>query len=95
MSLLADDIKKIAHLARVGINDENMAAYAHDLSNLLGLMTQMGELDTEGVKPMAHPLDLEQRLRPDTIIETNQREKFQTLTPHTEKGLYLVPKVID
>ncbi len=95
MSLLTDDVKKIAHLARVGINEENVASYAQDLSAMLDLMVQMEELNTDGVIPMSHPLDPTQRLRPDKITETNQRDKFQTLASQTEAGLYLVPKVLD
>jgi len=95
MSLSADDVKKIAHLARVGINEKNSATYAKDLSGLLELMVQMGELNTEHVAPMSHPLDLIQRLRTDNVTETNQRDKFQTLASQTEAGLYLVPKVLD
>ena len=95
MSLSADDVKKIAYLARVGINEENVATYAKDLSGLLELMVQMGELNTDNVAPMSHPLDPMQRLRTDEITETNQRDKFQTLASQTEAGLYLVPKVLD
>jgi aspartyl-tRNA(Asn)/glutamyl-tRNA(Gln) amidotransferase subunit C len=95
MSLLADDVKKIAHLARVGINEENVATYAKDLSGMLELMVQMGELNTDNVAPMSHPLDPTQRLRNDEVTEINQRDKFQTLASQTEAGLYLVPKVLD
>ncbi|WP_031434793.1 Asp-tRNA(Asn)/Glu-tRNA(Gln) amidotransferase subunit GatC [Methylomarinum vadi] len=95
MSLTADDVKKIAHLARLGINSQDIENYAKDLSNILDLMTQMGELDTAGVQPMAHPLDQTQRLRADVVIEENQREHFQAIAPQVENGLYLVPKVID
>ncbi|MCK5729172.1 MAG: Asp-tRNA(Asn)/Glu-tRNA(Gln) amidotransferase subunit GatC [Methylococcales bacterium] len=95
MSLLADDIQKIAHLARLGIDDKNMATYANDLSGMLALMVQMGELNTDGIEPMANPLDNSQRLRKDTVTEKNQRHKFQTLAPQIDAGLYLVPKVID
>ncbi|WP_305906343.1 Asp-tRNA(Asn)/Glu-tRNA(Gln) amidotransferase subunit GatC [Methylomarinum sp. Ch1-1] len=95
MSLTADDVTKIAHLARLGIDTQDIENYAKDLSNILNLMTQMGELDTEGVQPMAHPLDQVQRLRPDEVKEDNQREHFQAIAPQVENGLYLVPKVID
>ena len=95
MSLTAADVKKIAHLARLGIDERDMAAYARDLSGMLDLMTQMSELDTEGVMPMAHPLDQVQRLRPDVVTERNQREHFQAIAPQVEAGLYLVPKVIE
>ena len=95
MSLTANDVKKIAHLARLGIDEQQIEHYAQDLSKLLDLMTQMGQQDTNGVSPMAHPLDQMQRLRPDAVTETDQRDAFQTIAPQTEAGLYLVPKVID
>lgn len=95
MSLTASDVKKIAHLARLGIEEHQIDSYAKDLSSMLDLMTQMGQLNTDGVVPMAHPLDQMQRLRDDAVTETNQREHFQAIAPQTEAGLYLVPKVID
>lgn len=95
MSLTASDVKKIAHLARLGIDEQQIDSYANDLSNILDLMTQMGQADTAGVVPMAHPLDQTQRLRDDLVTETNQREHFQAIAPQTEAGLYLVPKVIE
>ncbi len=95
MSLTANDVTKIAHLARLGIAEQDIEHYAKDLSGVLDLMTQMGQLDTTGVTPMAHPLDQMQRLREDQVTEANQREHFQAIAPQTEAGLYLVPKVID
>ncbi len=95
MSLTASDVKKIAHLARLGIDEQQIEGYAQDLSNILDLMTQMGQLDTRNVLPMAHPQDQIQRLRSDSITETDLREHFQRIAPQTEAGLYLVPKVID
>jgi aspartyl-tRNA(Asn)/glutamyl-tRNA(Gln) amidotransferase subunit C len=93
--LSATEVKKIAHLARVGIEDQHIGAYADDLNNVLTLMAQMSELDTSDVKPMAHPMDQVQRLRADEVTETNQRDYFQRIAPQTEEGLYLVPKVIE
>lgn len=95
MSLTANDVKKIAHLARLGIAEQDVEHYAQDLSGILDLMTKMGQLDTAGIAPMAHPLDQTQRLRADRVTETNQREHFQVIAPQTEAGLYLVPKVIE
>ena len=95
MSLTADEVKKIAHLARLGIDENDIGAYANDLSNMLDLMTQMGKTDTNAVQPMAHPMDQAQRLRRDEATESNQRENFQSIAPQVESGLYLVPKVID
>ncbi|MFI3123313.1 MAG: Asp-tRNA(Asn)/Glu-tRNA(Gln) amidotransferase subunit GatC [Methylococcales bacterium] len=93
--LSSTEVKKIAHLARLGIEEQNVEAYAADLNGILTLMEQMSELNTDGVKPMAHPMDQVQRLRADIVIETNQRDYFQTIASKTEDGLYLVPKVIE
>ncbi len=95
MSLTANDVTQIAHLARLGIDKQDIDSYAKDLSGILDLMTQMSELNTDHVDPMAHPMDQVQRLRVDTISEPNNREKFMSIAPQTEAGLYLVPKVIE
>jgi aspartyl-tRNA(Asn)/glutamyl-tRNA(Gln) amidotransferase subunit C len=95
VSLTADDVKKIAHLARLGIDEHDVVSYAQDLSGMLDLMTQMSDLDTNGVEPMAHPMDQMQRLRVDVVTELNHREKFQAIAPQVESGFYLVPKVIE
>ncbi len=95
MSLTADNVKQIAHLARLGIEEQDVASYAKDLSGMLDLMTQMGELNTDGVEPMAHPMDQVQRLRADVVTERDNREKFQAIAPQVDEGLYLVPKVIE
>ena len=95
MSLTADDVKKIAHLARLGIDNQDIESYAKDLSGMLDLMTQMSELNTDNVEPMAHPMEQAQRLRADVVTENNNREKFQAIAPQVDAGLYLVPKVIE
>lgn len=95
MSLDRTDVEKIAHLARLGISDDEMDSYAVDLSKILGLVEQMNAVDTDEVVPMAHPLHMVQRLRADEPSETDQRDIFQRVAPATENGLYLVPKVIE
>lgn len=95
MSLDKTEIQKIAWLARLTINEDNITGYSRDLSNILQLVEQMNSIDTTSVDPMAHPLELKARLRPDQVTEINQREKFQTNAPAVEDGLYLVPKVIE
>ncbi len=95
MSLTANDVTQIAHLARLGIDKQDIDSYTKDLSGILDLMTQMSELNTDNVDPMAHPMDQVQRLRVDTISEQNNREKFMSIAPQAEAGLYLVPKVIE
>ena len=95
MSLGPDDVKSIAHLARLEIDEKNIEEYANSLSSILGLVEEMNAVDTTDVKPMAHPMDLTQRLRADEVLEENQRELFQKIAPKTEDGLYLVPQVIE
>lgn len=95
MSLTAADVKKIAHLARLGIDAQDIDAYAKDLSGILHLVEQMNAVDTDAVTPMAHPLDQAQRLRPDVVTESDQHQLFQTQAPLVDAGLYLVPKVIE
>ena len=95
MSLSLDDIKKIAHLARLSLSDQDAALYGPKLSNILNFIEQMSQVDTSKVEPLSHPLDLSQRLRADAITEPDLREKFQEIAPKVEAGLYLVPKVIE
>lgn len=95
MSLKPEEVEAIAHLARIQINPEDVDQYATDLSNILKLAEQMNQVDTQGVVPMAHPLDATQRLRADEATETNQRDKLQSNAPDVENGLFKVPKVIE
>ena len=95
MSLDKTQVEKIAHLARLEIDPADVTEYATNLSNILDLVEQMDAVDTEGVKPMAHPTDAVQRLREDVVTESDQRDQFQAIAPQAENGLFLVPKVIE
>lgn len=95
MSLDKTDIEKIAHLARLAIDENDISSYARDLNNIFNLVEQMNGADTSDITPMAHPLDAHQRLRKDIVTESNQRELFQSIAPKTEAGVYLVPQVIE
>ena len=95
MSLQKEDVEKIAHLAHIELQDEDIQNYTSNLSDILTLVEQMNSVDTTGITPMAHPLDAIARLRPDTVSEENQRDNFQAIAPQVEAGLYLVPKVLD
>lgn len=95
MSLNIRHVQKIAHLARLKISAHEAQTYAGTLSRILELIEQMNAVDTGGVAPMAHPSDAPLRLRADVITEVDQRDRFQTIAPAVEAGLYLVPKVIE
>ena len=99
MSLTPDDVRRLARLARISIQPEESGAVLDRLNRVLGLIDQMRAVDTAGIEPMAHALDNllpeGQRLRPDQVTETNQRELYQAVAPAVQDGLYLVPKVIE
>jgi aspartyl-tRNA(Asn)/glutamyl-tRNA(Gln) amidotransferase subunit C len=95
MALTADQVRQVAHLARLELKPEQVEKYARELSNILDLVGQLAQANTAQAQPMAHPLDMAQRLRPDAVTEPNRREAFQAHAPKVEHGLYLVPKVIE
>jgi aspartyl-tRNA(Asn)/glutamyl-tRNA(Gln) amidotransferase subunit C len=95
MSLSADDVAKIAHLARLAVEPGESEALGRELSTILDLVAQMDAVDTGGVLPMAHPLEMAQRLREDLVTEENRRDSYQANAPAVENGLFLVPKVIE
>ena len=95
MSLDKTDVEKIAHLARLAIDELAIPGYARDLTNIFNLVEQLTIVDTADITPMAHPLDANQRLRADEVTEENQRDRLQKLAPASEDGLYLVPKVLE
>ncbi len=95
MALDRSDVEKIAHLARLQIDEADIPEYARNLSNILELVDQMQAVDTSAVTPMAHPLDATQRLRADQVTEPDQREQLLKPAPAVEDGLFLVPKVIE
>jgi aspartyl-tRNA(Asn)/glutamyl-tRNA(Gln) amidotransferase subunit C len=88
-------VEKIAHLARLGLNDADIPRTTEALNSILELVSQMQAVDTRGIEPLAHPLEASQRLRADVVTERNNRETYQAIAPAVEKGLYLVPKVIE
>ena len=95
MSINNDDVEKIAHLASLAINPDQLETYTRTLSEILDLVEQMNEVDTDGIVAMAHPRDTELRLRADAVTEDDRRDRYLKLAPASENGLFLVPKVLD
>ena len=95
MSLTPDQLQRIALLARIDIAPEEAQGVAERLNEVLGLIDQLQSVDTRGIEPMSHALDLVQRLRPDEVTETDRRGDYQKGAPAADQGLYLVPKVIE
>ena len=95
MSLTEDQVQQIATLARLKLKPEEHAELVDKLSRIVDFVDHLSEADTDGVVPMAHPLDVTQRLRPDAVTEADERDRFQENAPSVTDGLYLVPKVIE
>jgi aspartyl-tRNA(Asn)/glutamyl-tRNA(Gln) amidotransferase subunit C len=95
MSLSLDDVKRIAHLARIRVSAEEAEQSRDRLNGIFELIAEMQAVDTSGVAPMAHARDVFQRLRADVVTEADRRAAYQAIAPQTEGGLYLVPKVIE
>jgi aspartyl-tRNA(Asn)/glutamyl-tRNA(Gln) amidotransferase subunit C len=93
--LSLDEVRRIADLARIEVSEGEVAALQQQLNGIFGLIEQMRAVDTTGVEPMAHAVDVTQRLREDRVTETDQHALFQGQAPQVEDGLYLVPKVIE
>jgi aspartyl-tRNA(Asn)/glutamyl-tRNA(Gln) amidotransferase subunit C len=95
MPLTPEDVKGIATLARLAIDEKDISGYADNLSRIISLVDQLNAADTDAVEPMAHPLDKPQRLRPDEVTDSDQRSLYQENAPAVERGLYTVPRVIE
>ena len=95
MALTIDDVKRVAHLARIAVDDAEAGAALEQLSGIFRLIEQMQAVDTSGIAPMSHAQDLMLRLRDDTVTENDQCAQFLAVAPQVEAGLYLVPRVIE
>ena len=94
-TLEKSDVEKIAYLARLGIDEQDIPEYATNLTNILDMVEQLNSADTDDVQPMAHPMDGVQRLREDMVTENDDRENLQQHAPEVESGLFLVPRVVE
>ncbi len=95
MPLSLEEVKRIAHLARIEISEAEAAQTQDQLNAIFGLIESMQAVDTEGIEPMSHAQDVMLRLREDAVTESDQPRLFQSVAPQVEAGLYLVPKVIE
>jgi aspartyl-tRNA(Asn)/glutamyl-tRNA(Gln) amidotransferase subunit C len=95
MSLSDDQIRRLARLARIRLEPAETTEVAKRLNRILSLVGEMQAVDTSGIEPMSHALDVVQRLRPDEVSHADARERYQAVAPAVQDGLYLVPKVIE
>ena len=99
MKLTPDDLKRIAHLARITVSEADVTQLQAQLAGIFGLIDELQAVDTAGLEPLAHPLavvqDMAQRLREDRVTESDQRDANMANAPEQENGLFLVPRVLD
>ncbi len=94
-SIDLETVRKTARLARLAVDEEHLASYQAHFERLLALVADVTEAPIDDVEPMAHPMDMAQRLRPDAVTEDDQRERLQASAPNAEDGFFLVPRVIE
>ena len=99
MSLTSSDIARIANLARLELQPDESERMLTQLNGFFGIVEAMRSVDTTGIQPLAHPVatiqDIALRLRDDAVSEPDQRDANQRNAPAVERGLFLVPKVIE
>jgi aspartyl-tRNA(Asn)/glutamyl-tRNA(Gln) amidotransferase subunit C len=95
MSLSNEEVRRIARLARIELSADETETTREQLNGIFAFIEQLQSVDTSGVEPMSHAVDVTQRLREDRVTETDRLEAFQKVAPEAESGLYLVPKVIE
>jgi len=95
MSVSSDQVRHIAKLARIGMSDAEIEALVPELNNILGWVEQLGEVDTDGVEPLATVIDLKLRLRDDAVTDGNIRDAVLANAPEAQHGFFAVPKVIE
>ncbi|MCS5590639.1 MAG: Asp-tRNA(Asn)/Glu-tRNA(Gln) amidotransferase subunit GatC, partial [Candidatus Thioglobus sp.] len=91
MSLDNKQVKEIAYLARLSVDESQLEQSTEELNNILNLMEELGEIETGDIEPMAHPLHMSQRLRDDEVSEGDLSKEFQEIAPKTGKSHFLVP----
>ena len=95
MALNLDDVRRIAQLARLRVDDAQAHAMLGELNAIFGMIAAMEAVDTSDVVAMSHPRDVSQRMRADAVTEPDRRDELLRLAPATAEGLYLVPRVIE
>lgn len=95
MSLDKDEVRTIAHLARLSVDESRLDAIATELSSVLAFVERLNAVDTSGIEPMAHPVSTAMVLRDDVVTETDERDALQKPAPAVHEGYFTVPRVIE
>ena len=95
MTLSLDDVRRIAHLARIDVDAQAVSEVHAKLEAIFAMINELQAVDTSGVEPMSHAQDVVLPLREDKVTETDRHADFQRIAPAVEDGLYLVPRVVE
>ena len=95
MSVTNEQVRHIARLARIAMSDEEIARLAPELNNILGWVEQLGEVNTDGIEPLATVIDQKLRLRDDAVTDGDIRDDVLANAPDAQHGFFAVPKVIE
>lgn len=94
-TLTEKDVAKVASLARIEVSDEQIKKYMPQLSNIIGFVEQLGEVDTDNIEPLASVVDINLSLRTDEVTDGGYQEKILANAPETVEGFFVVPKVVE
>jgi len=95
MALDTDTVRRIAHLARIHIPEEDLAPLAGELSNIIGWVEQLAEVDTDGVEPMTSVVETVLKQREDVVTDGGYPDKVLANAPDAADGFFTVPKVVE
>ena len=95
MTLSLDDVRRIAHLARIDVDTQAVSDVHAKLEAIFAMINELQAVDTSGVEPMSHAQDVVLPLREDKVTETDRHADYQRVAPAVEDGLYLVPRVVE
>lgn len=95
MSVTKDDVRKVARLSRIAVEDARLDTLAGELNGILGWIDQLNEVDVEGVEPMTSVVELALPMREDTVTDGDKPDQVLANAPKSEDGFYVVPKAVE
>ena len=95
MALTDKEIKKLSHLAKINIDSKDEEIVLSKLEGIIKLIDSMQKVNTDGIQPMSHALDITQPLRVDMVTEENQKNDFLKLGPESNENYFIVPRVVE
>ena len=95
MSIDTETARRVAHLARIAVKDEDLPALARELSGILGFMEQLNEVDVDGIEPMVSVTPMRLKRRADVVTEGGMAESILKNAPDAREGFFAVPKVVE